>query len=234
MGTYRLLLLAGLGVTISLVLALAIAYAVGSILVPWLAGESPGHSAPYSSVFKVEMPVRSFKASSTKGLIEFPVSDRINIITPQYVRCPDICHWETNILIALFEEAYKANALDRIAFITIGLDPWDEDLNLASTYQEARAGEWLKRGVYWAWIYDNITLMRDIWNEYRIYVEKDEKTRLINHFAGFIIVKDGKVVYVVVPTTEGWSKPANVAKQIWELVDELMKATPQDHTHHHQ
>ncbi|MEM2421048.1 MAG: hypothetical protein QW637_04675, partial [Acidilobaceae archaeon] len=152
MGTYRLLLLAGLGVTISLVLALAIAYAVGSILVPWLAGESPGHSAPYSSVFKVEMPVRSFKASSTKGLIEFPVSDRINIITPQYVRCPDICHWETNILIALFEEAYKANALDRIAFITIGLDPWDEDLNLASTYQEARAGEWLKRGVYWAWI----------------------------------------------------------------------------------
>ncbi|MFZ8793514.1 MAG: hypothetical protein ACO2O2_06485 [Acidilobaceae archaeon] len=66
-----------------------------------------------------------------------------------------------------------------------------------------KAGSWIERGVYWAWVYDRLDVMEEVWREYSIYVEKDNRTGLVNHFAGFLIVVDGKLKYLIVPTAEG-------------------------------
>jgi hypothetical protein len=40
----------------------------------------------------------------------------------------------------------------------------------------------------------------------------------VNHFAGFLIVVDGKLKYLIVPTAEGWAKPASVASIIYDII----------------
>jgi hypothetical protein len=38
--------------------------------------------------------------------------------------------------------------VDKVAFITIGVDPWSENLDVARGYQMVKAGSWIeKRGL---------------------------------------------------------------------------------------
>ena len=108
--------------------------------------------------------------------------------------------------------------MDKVAFITIGVDPRSENLDAARGYQMVKAGSWIERGVYWAWTYDRPGLMEEVWREYSIYVEKDNRTGLVNHFAGFLIVVDGKLKYLIVPTAEGRAKPASVASILYDII----------------
>jgi len=85
--------------------------------------------------------------------------------------------------------------VDKVAFITIGVDPWPENLDVTRGYQ-----------------------MEEVWREYRVYVERDNRAGLVNHFAGFLVVVDGKLKYLVVPMAEGWVKPASVASIIYDIV----------------
>jgi hypothetical protein len=49
--------------------------------------------------------------------------------------------------------------------------------------------------------------MEEVWREYSIY--RDNRIGLVNRFAGFLAVVDGKLKYLIVPTAEGWTKPAS-------------------------
>lgn len=201
-----------------LALAFLVAFIVGSVLVPWMAGNRVSPQNPYASVATLDLPVKSFNVSSTAGPLVLPVPGMVNVITPQYVGCPDVCHWETAILVALFQYVVEGGLKDRAAFVTIGVDPWSENLDIARSYQRVKAGQWLDKGILWAWVYDDVPLMERLWEEYRIYVERDNKTGLVNHFAGFIVVVDGKIKYLVVPTAEGWAKPAEVARILYDII----------------
>lgn len=208
-------------IILTLIMALLVAYLVGSIFVPRIAGDRVSSQNPYASIVGPDMlniPVKAFNVNSTFGKIRVPVEGKINILTPQYVGCPDVCHWETAILVALFELVDREGLKDKVVFITLGVDPWSENLDIARGYQMVKAGKWLERGVYWAWVYDNLTVMEKLWEEYRVYVERDNKTGLVNHFAGFIVVSDDKIKYLVVPTAEGWAKPARVAEILYNII----------------
>jgi len=66
-------------------------------------------SSSYASVVGPDMlnrTVRSFTLNSTLGVITIPIEGRVSVLTPQYVGCPDVCHWETAILVALFQYVY--------------------------------------------------------------------------------------------------------------------------------
>lgn len=217
----RLTLLVLGSVVFTLALALMVAFLVGSIVVPQIAGDRGSSQNPYASVVGPELigrPVTRFTVNSTKGVIEVPVPGRVNVITPQYVGCPDVCHWETAILLALFQLVYENGLTDKVAFITIGVDPWSENLDIARGYQLARAKQWLEKNIYWAWVYDNLTVMNRLWGEYEIYVERDNRTGLVTHFAGFIVVVKDRISYLVVPTAEGWSKPGKVAEILYNII----------------
>ncbi len=226
---FRLLAFIGGSFILTVTLALIIAYIVGSFVVPWVAGDRVGMEANrYASIAGPDVigrPVRSFILNSTLGVITLPVEGRVNVIIPQYVGCPDVCHWETAILVALFQYVYEGGLVDKVAFITIGVDPWTESLDVARGYQMVKAGYWIERGVYWAWVYDKPDVMSDVWSEYRIYVERDNKTGLVAHFAGFIVVVDGRLRYLVVPTAEGWARPDKVASILYDIIRREVEGT---------
>jgi len=201
-----------------LALAFLVAFLVGSVLVPWMAGDRVSPQNPYASVATPNLPVKSFNVSSTAGPLVLPVPGKVNVITPQYVGCPDVCHWETAIFVALFQYVVEGGLKDRVAFVTIGVDPWSENLDIARGYQRVKAGQWLDKGILWAWVYDDVPLMERLWEEYKIYVKRNNETGLVDHFAGFIVVVDGKIKYVVVPTNEGWAKPAEVARMLYDII----------------
>ena len=215
---FRLVAFIAGSVVFVLALAFIVAFLVGSVLVPWMAGDRVSSQNPYASVAPLDLPVKSFNVSSTAGPLVLPVPGRVNVITPQYVGCPDVCHWETAILVALFQYVVEGGLEGRVAFVTIGVDPWSENLDIARGYQMVKAGQWLDKGILWAWVYDDVPLMERLWDEYRIYVERDNKTGLVNHFAGFIVVVDGRIKYIVVPTAEGWAKPAEVARILYDII----------------
>ncbi len=219
----KLVMAIGSAFALSIAIALVIGYIVGSVIVPYIAGEPSYTRNPYVIITEPNIPVKSFTLNSTYGPLKIPVDGKVNVVTPQYVRCPDICHWETAILLGLFEYAYEENALDKIVFITIGVDPWNESLELARTYQNIKAGKWFEKGVYWIWVYDDPSIMGEVWKEYRIYVEKNWTNYLVTHWGGFLIVKDGVIRYVASPTLDGWASPAKTAEYIWVILREELK-----------
>jgi len=219
---FRLLAFIGGALAFTLILSLIVAYSIGSYVVPWLAGGNVALEVNrYASVVgpdRLSLPVRAFTLNSTVGVTVVPIEGKVNVITPQYVGCPDVCHWETAILVALFQYVYEAGLTDEVVFVTVGVDPWSENLDLARGYQMVKAGPWLEKGVQWIWVYDEVDVMREVWSEYRIFVERDNTTGLVNHFAGFIVVKDGILKYLVVPTAEGWAKPGSVARILYDII----------------
>jgi hypothetical protein len=80
-----------------------------------------------------------------------------------------------------------------------------------------KAGSWIEEGSTGPGFNDRLDVMEGVWREYSIYVERDNRTGLVNHFAGFLIVVDGKLKYLIVPTAEGWAKPASVASIIYNI-----------------
>jgi hypothetical protein len=52
----------------------------------------------------------------------------------------------------------------------------------------------------------------------QLYVERGNWIGLVNHIAGFLIVVDGRLKYLIVPTAEGRAKPASVASIVYGIV----------------
>ena len=222
MGSSHILLLA---VVLGFVVSIGVAYLFGEVIIPRMAEEKQQiQSTQYYALYhpNFTIPVLD-NVNSTSGLVKLPISGYINIVTAQYVRCPDICHWETEIMLAAYELLREKKLDDKVVFVTIGVDPWDEDLGMAKAYMEAKAGKYLKQGMKWVWVLDTVSKQKEIFDTYRISVVKHNDTRLVDHWAGFMLVVDGKVETVITPTSDGWASPYRVAEAIVQEVERLLR-----------
>ncbi len=203
-----------------LIVSLGVGYALGTgIIGPKIEESRPAEVYGTVSVTRWNKPAPVFTAMSTEGEFTFPVKGKVNVITPQYVRCPDICQFESQMMVYVMEKLVAEGRATDVVFITIGVDPWDEDLNMARIYQEKVAGDLLDK-VEWVWVLDSVGKMQEIYDAYDIYVEKTD-TGLVNHFGGFFIVdRQGTIKYIVHPD---WDRIYDSAKVLHEKILEVLE-----------
>jgi len=211
----------------ALLASVALSMFLGKVLVGGANSKRVVESSSYYSAIKIGRDAPVFTANSTMGNLTFPVSGKVNVLVPQYIHCPDICQWETSIMLGVFQKLVENSLQDKVVFITIGVDPWDENLEMAKNYQEVTAGKWLDRGIVWVWVLDSPEKMEEIWKAYNMYAQKEENG-LVTHTGGFYIVSpDGRLLYFISPSQAGWRNPDKVADGLWEKILEAMNSPPQ-------
>ena len=203
-----------------------VAVATAVILLKFVVEPKAGPQvSQYGVVLENNVALERFTVNSTAGPITIPVPGKINVMTPQFVMCPDVCHWETNVLIYLMDRLVKEGLQDRVVFVTIGVNPWTENLEMARNYIESRAGDYLDKGINWVWVLDDLETMSRLWESYKIYVERveEENYTTVIHFAGFLIVDENGVLrYTVVPSSKGWQRLDEVAEMVWSALRDVL------------
>ncbi len=182
----------------------------------------------YGSVLSYNPPlaVGSFVVNSTEGPIEFPVKGKLNVVTPQYLGCPDICPLESLMMVYTMAKLVEDGLQDRVVFITIDTDPWRDTPEAARTYIESYAGELLQKGVKWVWLVDSPEAMQRLWDNMTIYVEKNFETGLVTHTGGFYIISpDGRLLYFLSPSQLGWQEPEKFAPLLYDVIMRALEET---------
>lgn len=64
--------------------------------------------------FVVNRLIFPVQVNDTIGLVEIPVKGKVNVVVPQYVRCPNICHLETIIMIYVMKELEREGYGDKV------------------------------------------------------------------------------------------------------------------------
>lgn len=240
------------------ILALAVSIGFGFIVGEKILGEAKENSAvarqnTYVTVITYDKPLPGFTVNTTFGEVTIPVEGKINIVTPQYVYCPDVCHWETSILYYTVQKLYEEGLLDEVVIVTIGVNPYYETLIDGKEYQLAKMGDFIEKGLKWYWVLEQLEKQRQIWEAFGIGVvpycktvdgefypelSDEEFIKLIdegrcdpimgggvNHTAGFFIVdKEGMLRYFVAPSEEGWiAGQKYVAEALYELIYEMIR-----------
>ncbi|WP_062661900.1 SCO family protein [Aeropyrum camini] len=124
---------------------------------------------------------------STQGTVSVPIEGKVNIIVPQYVRCPDVCHYETLIMKSLMIKLSQENSIDNVVFVTVEVDPWRGTLEEAEAYiREATAS--LGFNPPWIWVGGDREALETIYKQLGISVQLDSSSGLVVHTAGFYIV----------------------------------------------
>jgi cytochrome oxidase Cu insertion factor (SCO1/SenC/PrrC family) len=168
--------------------------------------------------------ISTIDVRSTAGDISLPIAGRVSVMTFQYVRCPDICHWETYVLVYLMNKTLSSGLAGNVIFVTIDVDPWRTTYEDVTRYQSSRAGKLLKN-VTWIWVLDDVDKMAKVWENFRIFVARDPNTGLITHSAGFYIFnKEGRLIYIIQPTKEGWNSLEDLSKGIWDILYRVAKS----------
>jgi protein SCO1/2 len=207
--------------------ALAIAlFSISAALYTYLRGPGVGveggilDPAPAYAINRLLFPLT---VNSTSGPMEVPVKGKINVFVPQYVRCPDICHMETIVMLYVMKTLMDKGLVDDVVWITVDVDPWSSTLEDARSYMKAKAGGaglniLVDRG-FWVWVLDSEDKLRKIWSQLDIRVERT-RTGLVAHTAGFVIVDgDGYIRYYVNP--RDWANLTAIADKIVELVENI-------------
>lgn len=167
--------------------------------------------------------ISTMEVRSTAGNITLPITSKVSVMTFQYVRCPDICHWETYVLLYLMNKTISSGLAKDVVFVTIDVDPWRSTYQDVESYQSSRAGKLLKN-VTWIWVLDDVDKMAKVWENFRIFVARDPNTGLITHSAGFYIFdREGRLIYIIQPTKEGWSNLEALSKEIWDILYKITK-----------
>ncbi len=211
----------------SLVLAVIIVASAGYIYFYVLgSGEKGFELGRYGSILQFnKSKVEAFTLESTAGQVLFPVPGKVNVVTPQYLSCPDICPLESIMLKYVMSKVVEAGWQDRVVFITIDVDPWKDSPEAAQAYIDAYASDLLSRGVKWVWIVDAPENMQKVWDALKIYVEKDPETGLVTHTGGFFIISpDGELLYFLSPSSAGWREPDKFAEMLWITLKEVVEA----------
>ena len=205
----------------------------------------------YAGIIEINVPVSEVRAKSTAGEVVVPIKGKVNIVLPQYVHCPDICHWETSILAYALERLIEEGLQDDIVVVTLGVNPYYETLEDAQRYLQARAGKLMERGVTWIWVQDDLEVMKKLWEQYRFAVlpycvkadgsvvelpvdltrEEVERYRReceflgVTHTGGFAIIdRNGIYRYFITPTDKGWVEgQRGVAETIYIKVKALIE-----------
>jgi len=174
--------------------------------------------APAYTVNRLMFPLT---VNSTVGPIRVPVDGKINIITPQYTRCPDICHLETAVMVYVMRVLEDRGYRDAVIWVTIDVDPWSSSMSSVEAYMASKARALAERGS-WIWVLDDEGTLRQLWSQLGIRAERDPKTGLVAHTAGFIIVDDrGYIRYHVNP--RDWSNVKAIADKVEKLVEDLLR-----------
>ncbi len=168
--------------------------------------------------------ISTIDVGSIAGNIKLPITGRVSVMTFQYVRCPDICHWETYVLAYLMNKTLSSGLAGNVIFVTIDVDPWRTTYEDVTSYQSRRAGKLLKN-VTWIWVLDDVDKMARVWENFRIFVARDPNTGLITHSVGFYIFdKEGRLIYIIQPTKEGWSNLEDLSKGVWDILYRVAKS----------
>ncbi len=192
------------------------------VIKPKTEKERPIETYKYAGVLRENKVVNEFSVVTNYGNITLPIKGKVNILTPQYLRCPDICHLESIMMYYVMTRAVEEGFYKDIVFITIDVDPWRDTLENATKYQK-RIMKDLYGKITWIWILDDVDKMFDVYDRFKIYVKRDKETGLIIHFGGFIVIdKNGVWRYTIVPTGDGWNRPYDVAKILYEKVKKLV------------
>ncbi|MEM1611103.1 MAG: SCO family protein [Sulfolobales archaeon] len=167
--------------------------------------------------------ISTVEARSTAGNITLPITGKVSVMTFQYVRCPDICHWETYVLVYLMNKTLSTGLARDVVFITIDVDPWRSTYQDVTSYQSNRAGK-LLNNITWIWVLDDVDKMDEVWRNFRILVFRDPNTGLISHSTGFYIFdREGKLKYIIQPTNEGWKNLEALSRGIWDILYRVVK-----------
>ncbi len=175
----------------------------------------------YASLIRLDKPLDQLTVRTTAGVMEIPVRGKVNILVPQYVNCPDICHLESLMMTLVMGKVLEAGYAGSVIFITIEVDAEHTNETVVSDYMERIAGDMLGR-VEWVWILGSREELERVWEEYSVAVEV-EGNGTVMHTAGFYIVSpEGRLVYFVSPTSKGWEEPLKFAEHLWAVVREVI------------
>ncbi len=182
-----------------------------------------------STVYEIKRPMFPLVVETTAGKVKVPVEGKINVFVPQYVNCPDICHIETLIMLYVMEKTLEAGISDRIVWVTVEVDPWSSKPEVVEEYMKDMAAD-LYGKVDWIWIVEKGDKLEKLWKQLNIVVQKDEKTGLIGHTAGFYIIDaKGTLLYYIKPKStileNAWENPKDIGDGLWELLDYLARNT---------
>lgn len=205
----------------TIALAIIIAVSAGYVYLGVLGNRDKGFEiSNYGSILRFnDTVVESFELNSTEGLITFPIPGKINVVTPQYLSCPDICPLESIMLKYVMAKVVQAGWQDRIVFVTVNVDPWRDTPEKARNYINAYASDLIAKGAKWIWVVDTPEKMKKVWDSLNIYVEKDPETGLVTHTGGFFIISPGgKLLYYLSPSSLGWSEPDKFAELLWDTL----------------
>ena len=182
-----------------------------------------GDLSRYVEVYYINQKMFPTTVESTEGAVTVPVKGKVNIVTPQYVRCPDICHMETTIMLYVAERLGEEGLLDEVVFVTVDVDPWEGSLEAAESYMETQ----MSRASYkpnWVWLFDSLDRMERIYKQLGLTVQRDPETGLVVHTGGFYIVTDkGTLLYYIRITDEGWRSLDKAGEALYSIVKTILK-----------
>ncbi|MCE4613503.1 MAG: SCO family protein [Desulfurococcales archaeon] len=182
--------------------------------------ERPVETISGINVLKWNRPVESLRVETSKGPMEIPVKGKVNVVVPQYVNCPDICHLESLMMKYAMKKAIEEGLEDEVVWVTIDVDPWNGSMEAAVNYMESIAGELLGE-IEWIWVLDDLDNMRRVYDAYTMAVERDNETGLVTHTALFYIVdRNGVLVYIVQPN---WDDIAGTGAVLWSKIKEVIQ-----------
>ena len=169
----------------------------------------------YVDIYYVNSKIFPSTYTSTEGPVRVPVEGLLNVIVPQYVRCPDVCHMETYMMLYASERLAEEGLLDRVIFVTVDVDPWRGTLEEAESYI-ASMTEKAKAKPRWIWVLDSMDRMERLYKQLGLVVQFDKETELIVHTAGFYIVTEkGTLLYYIRITDEGWRNLDKVGEALY-------------------
>ena len=179
----------------------------------------------YDDVVQVLMPDKPLfplTVQSLDGPLTVPIKGKVNVFVPQYVNCPDICHYETMIMLYVMNQTIASGIADRIVWVTIDVDPQSSTPDAARAYMRGMARDMLEK-VDWRWLLDTPERMQRVYLLFEMSVQKDTETGLVGHTAGFFIVnEEGRLLYYVKPKT--WEDPAGVGNALYEILRNLVES----------
>ena len=169
--------------------------------------------------------VKGVSIDGERGEFTVPIEGTVNVFLPQYVRCPDICHYETNIIRYVMVKLDKEGLLDKVVFVTIDVDPWKGTEDEALQYMRENV-EPLGIQPRWIWVGSDtdIEKLKNLWIQLGITVQRDPETGLIQHTGGFYIVSEkGFYLYYVGPTPDGWKAQDKVAEALYMVLKAVIQ-----------
>jgi len=158
-----------------IIFALAASVGLGLFVGQKILGEAKEESAvpvgnTYVTIIEYDRPLPEFRVQSTFGEITVPVKGKVNIVLPQYVYCPDVCHWETSILLYALEMLKEKGYMDDIVIVTIGVNPFYETLDQGREYQLSKLGDYIEEGLEWYWVLEPYEIQKQLWDAFGIGV----------------------------------------------------------------